>query len=216
LLDARQEVEAAIQEVRASAEEQGEMGEMEAVTRRARHRVEAAAQRHRDRRSDAGPAPTPGTRDFQPGDRVALAGSGAQGRVVEIREDRVVVEASGVRIQVPGHELVYRGSPAGDGHDAPRPSEAPAAAAWEGPEAQPEAEVDLRGMRVAEVDLALDRALDQAVLGGLGEVRIIHGKGTGALRGRVAELVALDRRVEEYRMGLPGEGGAGVTVVKLK
>jgi DNA mismatch repair protein MutS2 len=71
-------------------------------------------------------------------------------------------------------------------------------------------------MRVAEVELALDRALDQAVLGGLGELRIIHGKGTGALRERVTELLGGDPRVAEHRMGLPGEGGAGVTVVKLK
>lgn len=216
LLDARQEVEAAIQEVRATVEEGGEREDLEAATRQARQRVEAAAQRHRERRSRPSGASAPAAREFQPGDRVALAGSGAQGTVVELREDRVVVEASGVRIQVPGHELVYKGSATGDGGRSPRTGESAAAAAWEGPEAEPEAEVDLRGMRVAEVDLALDRALDQALLGGLGEVRVIHGKGTGALRERVAELLVGDRRVAEHRMGLPGEGGAGVTVVKLK
>ena len=90
------------------------------------------------------------------------------------------------------------------------------ASSWEGPEAEPQAEVDLRGMRVVEVELVLDRAVDQAVLGGLGEIRIIHGKGTGALRQRVGELLEKDRRVQEFRMGLPGEGGAGVTMVKFR
>ena len=67
-----------------------------------------------------------------------------------------------------------------------------------------------------EVDIEIDRAMDQAVMGGLGEVRIIHGKGTGALRERVAELLGQDGRVLDFRMGTPGEGGAGVTVVRLR
>ena len=214
LLEARSEVEAAIQELRAVGEAQsGEENEMEEVARRARRRVEEAAQRHRERSSMRAGAPPP--RDLQPGDRVALTNSGAEGKVVELREDRVVVETAGARLQVPARDLVFRGTSPG----APRkPARGPEASAstWTGPEAHAEAEVDLRGMRVAEVDLALDRAVDQAVLGGLGELRVIHGKGTGALRERVGELLGQDRRVLEYRMGLPGEGGAGVTVVKLK
>jgi len=214
LLDARQEVEAAIQEVRASVEEAAEEG-LEEMTRQARRRVEAAAQRHRERTSRREEVSAVPSRDFEPGDRVALAGSGAKGRVLEVREDRVVVDASGVRLQVPAHELVYRG-PEEPGGRTGSGTPARAASAWEGPESQPESEIDLRGMRVAEVDLALDRALDQAVLGGLGELHVIHGKGTGALRERVTELLGRDPRVAEHRMGLPGEGGAGVTVVKLK
>jgi DNA mismatch repair protein MutS2 len=214
LLEARQEVEAAIQEVRAVAEGTGDQEEgLEEVTRRARRRVEEAAQRHRTERgvSPGGALP----HDLQPGDRVALAGSGAEGRVVELREDRVLVEAAGVRLQVPARDLLYRGPAREEPRRAARGADS-SASAWLGPEASPQAEVDLRGMRVAEVDPVLDRALDQALLGGLGELRVIHGKGTGALRERVGELLAEDRRVRDYRMGLPGEGGAGVTVVKLK
>jgi DNA mismatch repair protein MutS2 len=66
------------------------------------------------------------------------------------------------------------------------------------------------------VGIEVDRALDQAVLGGLGELRIIHGKGTGALRETIGELLAKDGRVSGFRMGGPGEGGAGVTVVRLR
>ena len=86
----------------------------------------------------------------------------------------------------------------------------------QGPEPEAESEVDLRGYRVAEVGIEVDRALDQAVLGGLGELRIIHGKGTGALRERVSEILGADPRVREFRLGLHGEGGAGVTVVRLR
>jgi DNA mismatch repair protein MutS2 len=72
--------------------------------------------------------------------------------------------------------------------------------------------VDLRGLRVDEMDLELSRALDQAVFEDLAELRIIHGKGTGALRQRVGEVLKLDARVQSFRMGGVTEGGAGVTV----
>jgi DNA mismatch repair protein MutS2 len=214
LLGARKEVEAAIRDVRAAAAEEAVGSDsVDEAVRQARRRVEEAARSHL-----ASETASPGThpaRDFEPGDRVALAGSGAEGSVVEVRDDRVVVETAGVRLQVPAGELRYKGL----AQDAPlREGGNPAAAAssWQGPDAEAEAEVDLRGMRVAEVDLALDRSVDQAVLGGLGELRVIHGKGTGALRERVAELLARDPRVMDFRIGLPSEGGAGVTVVKLK
>ena len=158
--------------------------------------------------------PPPG-RNFIPGDRVRLAGSGADGKVVELRESRVVVETAGVRIQLPAADLVFVGS-ALDQETGGRKKEPSLASSWEGPEAEPQSECDLRGMRVVEVDVQLDRAVDQAVMGGLGEIRIIHGKGTGALRQRVTELLAKDQRVQEFRMGQPGEGGAGVTMVKFR
>jgi DNA mismatch repair protein MutS2 len=61
----------------------------------------------------------------------------------------------------------------------------------------------------------LERMLDHAVLEDLPELRIIHGKGTGALRQRVSEILSADHRVRSFRMGGPGEGGAGVTVADL-
>ncbi|HJU64609.1 MAG TPA: Smr/MutS family protein, partial [Gemmatimonadaceae bacterium] len=62
---------------------------------------------------------------------------------------------------------------------------------------------------------ALTRALDAAVRADLKALRIIHGKGTGALRERVSELLRGDSRVRHYRLGAWNEGGAGVTVVSL-
>jgi DNA mismatch repair protein MutS2 len=75
--------------------------------------------------------------------------------------------------------------------------------------------VDLRGFRYDEVELELGRALDAAVVGDVSDLCIIHGKGTGAVRARVQELLKRDERVKEFRLGLQGEGGAGVTVVKV-
>ena len=76
-------------------------------------------------------------------------------------------------------------------------------------------EVDLRGLRVDEVELELGRALDGAVLDELPQLLIIHGKGTGALRKRVSEMLERDGRVRGFRMGVPSEGGAGVTVARF-
>ena len=121
-----------------------------------------------------------------------------------------------MKLEVPLTELVDLGPAEEAGaRKGTRKTEA-VASSWQGPEAEPESEVDLRGLRVAEVGIEVDRAIDQAVLGGLGEVRIIHGKGTGALRATVAELLDNDSRVASWRLGGPAEGGAGVTVVKLR
>jgi DNA mismatch repair protein MutS2 len=70
-------------------------------------------------------------------------------------------------------------------------------------------------MRVFDVDDVLMHALDAAVRADLKALRIIHGKGTGALRERVGEMLKKDTRVKSHRMGAWNEGGAGVTVVEL-
>jgi DNA mismatch repair protein MutS2 len=57
--------------------------------------------------------------------------------------------------------------------------------------------------------------MDDAILFGLGQFRIIHGKGTGALRERVQEMLRDDPRVLSFRAGEHGEGGTGVTVVEF-
>ncbi len=77
-------------------------------------------------------------------------------------------------------------------------------------------ELDLRGMTGDEGISALDKYLDEAMLSGIYEVRIIHGKGTGALRAAIQGYLKGNRRVESFRLGAYGEGDAGVTVAELK
>jgi len=77
-------------------------------------------------------------------------------------------------------------------------------------------EVDLRGLRVDELELRLGRALDSALMAGLPSFRIIHGKGTGALRAQVREMLRADRRIAASRPGELFEGGTGVTVVEFR
>ncbi len=73
-------------------------------------------------------------------------------------------------------------------------------------------ELQLRAMRVDEAAPLLDKYVDDAYAAGIHEARIIHGKGTGALREVVNEMLRKDTRVREFRMGAWNEGGAGVTV----
>ncbi len=77
-------------------------------------------------------------------------------------------------------------------------------------------EIDLRGMNGEEAWFAVDKYLDSAILYGFRTVRLIHGKGTGALRQAMWNFLRTDKRVASYRRGQYGEGDSGVTVVELK
>ena len=77
-------------------------------------------------------------------------------------------------------------------------------------------EVDVRGMIGDDAWFVVDKYLDDAVLAGIPSVRIIHGKGTGALRAALWKYFKSDRRIKSYRHGQYGEGDAGVTVVEFK
>ena len=77
-------------------------------------------------------------------------------------------------------------------------------------------ELDIRGMMPDEADLVVERYLDNAYRAKLKTVTIIHGKGTGALRSAVQQMLRRNRLVKNYRLGRYGEGETGVTVVELK
>ena len=75
---------------------------------------------------------------------------------------------------------------------------------------------DLRGMNVEEGIIEVDRYVDQALRLGLGEITIIHGKGTGVLRKGIHEHLRKNRFIKSFRLGVYGEGETGVTIVTLK
>ncbi|MGI5824672.1 MAG: endonuclease MutS2 [Bacillota bacterium] len=77
-------------------------------------------------------------------------------------------------------------------------------------------EIDLRGMTLDEAIEAMDKYLDDAFLTNIKQVRVIHGKGTGALRAGLTPYLQKHRLVKKTRMGDYHEGGFGVTVVELK
>ena len=77
-------------------------------------------------------------------------------------------------------------------------------------------ELDLRGNYADDACFLLDRYLDDAQRAGVTQVRIIHGKGTGALRRAVTDFLRRDARVASVRCGTVGEGDTGVAVAELK
>ena len=77
-------------------------------------------------------------------------------------------------------------------------------------------EINVIGQTVDEACLAIDKYLDNCYLAGLGSVRIVHGKGTGALRAGVHKFLKSHPHVKSFRVGTFGEGEMGVTIVELK
>lgn len=77
-------------------------------------------------------------------------------------------------------------------------------------------EINLLGKTVDEAVSELDKYLDDAILSHLSTVRVVHGKGTGALRKGIHEFLRRQKHVKSYRLGEFGEGDAGVTIVELK
>lgn len=229
LLGARAEVETAIRELREAAAEAENAAALDEAARAARRRVELGARRQAERAAGTAAgrgkgggrghgagagAETAGEREaLVPGERVRIAATGAVGTLVELRDGRALVETSGLRLQVPVSGLAPLGA-----------AEAKQAAAqarrqrggWTAPEVNARPEVDLRGLRVDEVDLPLEAALDAALRADLPSLRVIHGKGTGAVRERVLELLEGFPRIRSFRPGEVGEGGTGVTVVELE
>ncbi len=207
LLEARAEVERTIRDLKA-ASEQGEE-----AAREARKRVESLANeqgRELDRINRA-PETATGARspaEVSVGDFVAVDTLGGKvGRVVEVRDGEAVVALGVMKLALPRSSLRLAGAEAA----------APEAVAIRGdlPDVAAPSEIDLRGMRVGDVEGIVMHAVDAAIRADLKSLRIIHGKGTGALRERVTEMLRKESRVTNFRLGAWNEGGAGVTIAEL-
>jgi len=104
-----------------------------------------------------------------------------------------------------------RKAPASTGSHRPSPASAPATSA-----VNTATEISLIGLRVAEAEPLLVKALDDAVLADLPYLRVVHGKGTGALRQFVHEVLSADPRVKRFGFAPPNQGGHGVTLVEFR
>jgi DNA mismatch repair protein MutS2 len=151
---------------------------------------------------------------FHAGQPVRIRSMDREGIVVGTPEaGSVLVQAGRVRLHVPPEDLAPAPPPAPAA--GPRPP-APALAGLAGLLRHVPLECDLRGLDRLDALARVDKALDDAVLAGLREIRLIHGKGTGALREAVGEFLRGHPQVASFRLGGGGEGGAGATVVEIR
>ena len=157
------------------------------------------------------PAPPP-TRPARAGDTVELVKMGTQATVLSVNKDgSLQLQAGILKISAKQDEVrVVEGETQKAAKKVVQRAEHKLRAMGASPE------VDLRGMTADEAIGALDLFLDSAVLGKLNEVRIIHGKGTGAVRRAVREHLKRSRYIKSFRPGRYGEGEDGVTIAELR
>jgi len=197
---------------------------------RARKRLVETAQRVEQTAGAAAPAPAlEGA--VAAGDRVEVAHLGLKGQVTAIDGEIATVQAGAVTVKVPLQALtvVARGDAArgdvarGEGVMYSRPRMGTglgAKAGTRGAVAVPgksgvPGELHLIGRTTDEARDLLEKYLDDAFLAGLTTVRIIHGKGTGALRRAVEDVLGGHPLIAEHRPGAASEGGGGATVATL-
>jgi len=205
--EARREADTALRELRRLADQAARQAAPNSSLQ------EGAAMRERLReaseRITRRPTPAEVGRGFHAGQPVRIRSLGREGVLVAPPSDgNAVVQAGVLRLNVPVEDL------------APGVPPPPAKAARR---ATPLAsllraaplECDLRGLHAHDALARVDKALDDAVLAGMPEIRLIHGKGTGALREAVGEFLRGHPQVAGFRLGAAGEGGDGATVVTI-
>lgn len=201
LVEARREIESLVKQIRET-----EAGKTAVVEAHARVREMLEDVREKS------PEPKKAKRVVV-GDVVSLSPSGYPGgRVVEVAGDTAIVDINGKRLSVKKWNL-YKTSAADDDRGGKPEVEIPIHISAE---PLPTTSVDVRGETREDALEAVDRFLDRAVLSGVQEVQIIHGVGEGVLLRAIRSLLQTDPRVASSRQGMQGEGGLGVTVVRLK
>ncbi len=144
--------------------------------------------------------------NFKEGDYVTLYDSTSIGNVLEVdkQEKIALIDFNGVKFRLPFSQLKRTKA---------KPKEKYNKSIANNIKFDTKASIDLRGKRVDEALREVDDFVSKAILGNLGQVTIIHGKGTGALRQAIQEYLQNHQSVKSFRNGKIEEGGDGVTVV---
>lgn len=151
-------------------------------------------------------------RDVRAGDTVEIKSMGVKAEVVDVNPDGSLNLRAGIMNVKLKPDDVYLI----EGHAAKQKKQSVTLAGSTAPRAAVSPEIDLRGMESIEAVNAAEQYIDSAVMGKLKTVTIIHGKGTGALRAAVQQMLKRNKAVKSYRLGRFGEGESGVTIVELK
>ncbi len=198
-------IEKGIREIRESGADRESVRRVRSEVAHVREEIEAG---RREIARDEPPEPQAG---IGPGSAVSVHGGSDVGDVESLSSDgkSATVVFGVVRMKVPLADLV----------PARRRAAPPLHGRGETGLEKPgmvSRELDIRGMTGEEALPLIDKFIDDGVLAGLNRLDVIHGKGTGALRKKVAEFLGSHPRVKAYRPGEWNEGGTGATVIELK
>ena len=152
------------------------------------------------------------TRGILVGDTVELLKLGTKASVIAINKDGTLQLQAGILKLTAKRDEVFLLQQSNQYKPKPRP-------AHSGREMKMTAapsEIDLRGMDTIEAVCVLDRYMDEAMRSNLQTVRIIHGKGTGAVRAAVHQALKKNKFVKKFRLGQYGEGEDGVTIAEFR
>ncbi len=209
---ARVETERVIKDLRKEAARVQELASIEGEIQRAREDIKAQGKKMDsfvENRQGAIVIP----KNLKIGENVELIGHNLKASVISLPDSKgeVMVQAGVMKMSVHVSNLRRDNSNAGTKKEAVQRGKGISIK-----HKSITAELDVRGQRVEEALMNIDKYLDDVAVGGLGEVTVIHGKGTGALREGIHKSLRTNLHVKSFRLGNYGEGDAGVTVVKIK
>ncbi len=146
--------------------------------------------------------------DLKLGDVVRIKGTTTVGEILNINEGKLLIDVNGLRMSVPisNVEKLEKGREN---------------AGTEKPEISVNVEkrvptIDVRGLRVSEVEWKIRKFIDDLIVGGFNRGYIIHGVGSGKLARGIHEILRNEPKVKSFKLGDPEVGGSGVTVVEIK
>ena len=213
------EIFAQLDQLRRQQQKQINFQELNDAKAAVRHSLNQAQEALHLRSEPQEPAYAP-SRPIEVGDLVELPGVKMAASVLAVNNDgtlllqagkmKMTVKAAQVRLLETAEEIEKKKKQSA----AAQQRSGPAVSINTG--ARASAELDIRGLETLEAESVVENYLDAASRSKLGTVTIIHGKGTGALRAAVHQLLKKNKQVKSFRLGRYGEGEAGVTVVELK
>ncbi|MBQ3371986.1 MAG: endonuclease MutS2 [Oscillospiraceae bacterium] len=221
---ARREAERILEEARETAEQV--FSELDEMKKRLNeeddiHRINTARNELRRRLNEAKDSLDPGSfrqedtrqsaREIREGDVVEIRSMGIQAEVVSVSADRTLTLKAGRMTVTAKENEVYLL----EGKSVkPKKNITSSGASLRASSFKPE--IDLRGMESIEAVATAEQFIDGAVMAKVSPIRIIHGKGTGALRTAIHQMLKRNKAVRSFRLGVFGEGETGVTIVELK
>lgn len=211
--DAKRETEDALKQIK-KAQKMKDLTEANREMERARQKINKKSKENAENKSEKPSVNTKAPKSVKLGDSVEIVSMGQKGTVVTLpdRSGALTVKVGIMKLksnlsdlrlikeEKPKQKQKRASGGMGDGVKYMNVS----------------AELDLRGENIEDSIYILEKFLDDAVLSSLTQVRIIHGKGTGALRQGIHQYLRKQPRVESFALASYGEGDSGVTIVKLK